>query len=44
MSAGSVRRWHADHALLPSGLARDVLLEAVDGRFTAVTPGSHSGS
>ena len=44
MSAGSVRRWHADHALLPSGLARDVLLEAVDGRFTAVTPGSPRGA
>ncbi len=44
MSGGSVRRWHADRALLPSGLARDVLLEAVDGRFTAVTPGSPGGA
>src|SRR3954447_22675568 len=44
MSNSSVRRWHADHALLPSGLAHDVLLEAVDGRFTAVTPGSPPGT
>src|SRR3954449_10271413 len=44
MSNSSVRRWHADHALLPSGLAQDVLLEAVDGRFTALTPGSPRGS
>ncbi len=33
------RRWHAAYAHLPSGLARDVLLEAEAGRFTAVTPG-----
>ena len=28
----------ASHALLPSGLARDVLIEITDGRFTSVTP------
>ena len=39
MSAGSPRRWFAEHALLPSGPARAVLLEVADGRFTAVTPG-----
>jgi formiminoglutamate deiminase len=44
MSGSSVRRWHADHALLPSGLAHDVLLEAVDGRLTAVTLGSPPGT
>src|SRR3954451_18348235 len=44
MSNSSVRRWNADHALVPSGLAHDVLLEAVDGRFTAVTPGSPPGA
>jgi formiminoglutamate deiminase len=44
MSDRIVRRWHAGHALLPSGLAHDVLLEAVDGRFTAVTPGSPPGT
>jgi len=44
MSDGIARRWHADHALLPSGLAHDVLLEAVGGRFTAVTPGSSPGT
>jgi formiminoglutamate deiminase len=32
--------WYARHAWLgPAGFARDVLLEAADGRFTAVTPG-----
>ena len=40
MTAVTARRWHADHALLPSGPARDVLLEVLDGRFTAVTPES----
>lgn len=29
---------HADQALLPSGWARDVLVEVVDGRITVVTP------
>ena len=43
MSAGSPRRWHAEHALLPSGPARAVLLEVADGRFTAVTPDSPAG-
>jgi formiminoglutamate deiminase len=28
----------ASHALLPPGLARDVLIEIADGRFTSVTP------
>jgi formiminoglutamate deiminase len=28
----------ASHALLPSGPARDVLIEVADGRFTSVTP------
>lgn len=31
-------RWFAPYALLPGGLARDVLLEASGGRYTAVTP------
>lgn len=31
--------WHAAHAHLPSGPARDVLFVAEGGRFTAVTPG-----
>jgi formiminoglutamate deiminase len=43
MSAGSPRRWFAEHALLPSGPARAVLLEVADGRFTAVTPDSPDG-
>ena len=30
----------ASQALLPSGPARDVLIEVADGRFTSVTPGS----
>jgi formiminoglutamate deiminase len=30
--------WWAQHAWLPGGLATDVRLEVVDGRFTAVTP------
>ena len=30
----------ASHALLPSGPARDVLIEVADGRFTSVTPGA----
>ena len=30
----------ARHALLPSGPARDVLIEVAGGRFTAVTPGA----
>ncbi|MDQ6898447.1 MAG: amidohydrolase family protein, partial [Candidatus Dormibacteraeota bacterium] len=31
------QRWFAEHALLPQGHARDVLLEVSGGRFTAVT-------
>jgi formiminoglutamate deiminase len=34
-----VTRYFAQYAQLPGGLARDVSLEVVDGRFTAVTPG-----
>src|SRR3984885_14719332 len=30
----------ASHALLPSGPARDVLIEVDGGRFTSVTPGA----
>ena len=30
----------ARYALLPSGPARDVLIEVAGGRFTAVTPGA----
>ena len=33
------RRWHAEWAHLPDGLARDVLFVVDGGRFTAVTPG-----
>lgn len=32
-------RWHAGLALLPEGLASDVALEVVDGRFATVRPG-----
>jgi formiminoglutamate deiminase len=34
----SIRRWHAELAWLPTGVARDVLIEASGDRFTAVTP------
>jgi formiminoglutamate deiminase len=34
------RRWFAAHALLPTGLARDVTSEVIGGRFTGVTPDS----
>ncbi len=41
----SARAWFAEHAWLPSGVRRDVRLEAVDGRFTAVlTDGSPDGA
>jgi len=33
-----VTAWWAEHVWLPGGLATDVRLEVVDGRFTAVTP------
>ena len=33
-------RWFADYALLPTGLARSVLFEESQGRFTAVTAGA----
>jgi formiminoglutamate deiminase len=36
-------RWFARFALLPSGLARDVLFEAHDGVFTSITPGADPG-
>ncbi|HZG92337.1 MAG TPA: formimidoylglutamate deiminase [Pseudonocardia sp.] len=35
-----MRAWWARHALLPTGPARDVLVEVRDGRFTAITPDS----
>ncbi len=35
-------RWFAPYAQLPSGLARDVLVEADGGRFTAVTTGARA--
>ena len=41
--AGSLRRWHAAYALLPTGLAREVTFEVTDGRFTSVTPDSPVG-
>ena len=34
----------ASHALLPSGPARDVLIEVADGRFTSVTPNATPSS
>jgi formiminoglutamate deiminase len=34
-----VARWHARHAWLPDGLADDVLLEAVEGRWSRVEAG-----
>src|SRR4051794_38082153 len=37
-------RWFAPLALLPSGPARDVMLEEKDGVFTSVRPGSAPGS
>ena len=33
-------RWFAAHAMLPTGLAHDVLIEVADGRFASITPGS----
>ncbi|USQ76159.1 formimidoylglutamate deiminase [Ornithinimicrobium cryptoxanthini] len=33
------RRWHAEWAQLPDGLARDVLFVVTDGRFSAVSAG-----
>ena len=36
--------WFADYAWLPTGLARDVRLEADAGRFTDVTPNATPGS
>jgi formiminoglutamate deiminase len=35
---GSERRWWAEWAWLPDGVARDVLLVVDDGRFVSVTP------
>jgi len=37
------RRWWAEYALLPSGLARDVTFQVTAGRFTAVTPDTVPG-
>jgi formiminoglutamate deiminase len=43
MPVSNVRRWHAEYAWLDDGVAArpvaDVLIEAADGRFIAVTPG-----
>jgi formiminoglutamate deiminase len=36
-------RWFAEHALLPTGAARDVLFEADGGRFTRVEAGAAAG-
>jgi len=36
-------RWWAPCALLPGGLARDVLFDVADGRFAAVTEGAPAG-
>jgi formiminoglutamate deiminase len=41
--ADAASRWWAPHALLPTGPARDVLVEVAGGRFTAVRPGSPAG-
>ena len=35
-----MRTYVADYAVLPTGLATDVLLEVEDGRFVTVTPGA----
>jgi formiminoglutamate deiminase len=37
------QRWHAAHALLPSGPARDVTFEVTGGRFTAVMADTEPG-
>jgi formiminoglutamate deiminase len=39
-SRGPSGRYFARSALLPGGLATDVLLEVADGRFAAITPGA----
>lgn len=40
----SATRWHAPYAWLPGGLARDVVFEIEDGRFTAVLPDADGGA
>lgn len=35
--------WFASAAMLPTGLARDVLIEVADGRFTAITAHAEPG-
>ncbi|WP_067178191.1 formimidoylglutamate deiminase [Microtetraspora niveoalba] len=42
--AAGPARWHAAHALLPGGPARDVTFTAEDGRLTSVTPGTEPGA
>ena len=37
------QRWFADHALLDTGWAQDVLFTVSQGRFSAVTPGAEPG-
>lgn len=36
-------RFHCEWAWLPGGVAADVLIEVVDGRFVTVTPGTPAG-
>lgn len=43
-SCGGTQRWHAEYALLPSGLAREVTFEITGGRFTAVTADTAAGA
>ena len=38
-----VQHWHADYALLPDGLVRDVSFKVTVGRFTAITPNEVAG-
>lgn len=40
MTGLAEQSWWAEWAWLPAGVARDVRFTAVDGRFTAVTPGA----
>src|SRR4051812_10442154 len=40
MTAPAGKAWFAEFAALPGGIARDVRLVVVDGRFAAVTPDS----
>ncbi len=44
VSGGKSERWWAAYALLPSGVARDVTFEVIDGRFAAITAQTVAGS